>query len=163
MENYKKYIREGKGRCDLTDLYANPQIFNSVIEDMCKPFLDQKINKVVALDALGFVFGTRVAEKLNAGLVLARKEGKIGVETQSTSFTDYTKKEKSFEIAIDAICKNDRVLIVDNWSETGSQLKAVIGLVERMGGNVIGATCFNIDKPIFKDPILSKYKLFSAN
>ena len=163
MNNYKKYIREGKGRCDLTDLYANPQIFKSVIEDLSKPFLDQKINKVVALDALGFVFGARVAEKLNAGLVLARKEGKIGIKIQSISFTDYTKKEKSFEIAVDAINKDDRVLIVDDWSETGSQLKAVINLVEKMNGIVVGATCFNIDKPVFKDPTLSIYKLFSAN
>jgi len=163
MGNYKKYIREGKGRCDLTNLYANPQIFNSVIEDMSKPFFDEKINKVVALDALGFVFGARVAEKLNAGLVLARKEGKIGIETQSISFTDYTKKEKSLEIADGVISKNDRVLIVDDWSETGAQLKATINLVEGMEGKVIGATCFNIDNPVFEDPVLSKYKLFSAN
>ena len=163
MENYKKYIREGKERCDLTDLYANPQIFNSVIENMTTPFLDQKINKVVALDALGFVFGSRVAEKLDTGLVLARKEGKIGIKTQSISFTDYTKKEKSFEIAVDAISKDERVLIVDDWSETGAQLKATVSLVESMGGIVIGASCFNIDKPVFEDPILLKYKLVSAN
>ena len=163
MENYKKYIREGKERCDLTDLYANPQIFNSVIENMTTPFLDQKINKVVALDALGFVFGSRVAEKLDSGLVLARKEGKIGIKTQSISFTDYTKKEKSFEIAVDAISKDERVLIVDDWSETGAQLKATVSLVESMGGIVIGASCFNIDKPVFEDPILLKYKLVSAN
>ena len=162
MTDYKKYIREGKGRSDLTGLFANPEILNSAIEDMAKPFLDQKINKVVALDALGFIFGTRIAEKLNVGLVLVRKSGKIGVKTKSISFTDYTKTEKSFEIAVDAIKPNDKVLIVDDWSETGSQLKATITLVESIEGNVIGVSCFNIDKPVFNDSVLSKYKLYSA-
>ena len=163
MKDYKKYIKEGKTRSDLTNLYSNPEVFNSVINDMSQPFLDKGITKVVALDALGFVFGARISEKLNTGLVLARKKGKIEIESKSISFTDYTKKEKSLEIAVGVINKNDKVLMVDDWAETGAQLRAVASLVEEMGGTVVGATCFSIEKIIFEDPTLSKYRLHSVN
>lgn len=162
MQDYKKYIREGKNRCDLTNLFIEPQVFNAVIDDMAEPFLSQQIDKVVALDALGFVFGIRVAEKLNVGLVLIRKSGKIGVEAKSISFTDYTKQEKVFEIAVDAVKLNDKILIVDDWAETGSQLKATTTLIESMGGEIVGVSCFNIDERVFNDPFFQKYKLRSV-
>ncbi len=162
MENYRDYITEGKGRSDLTKLFANQKVFSSVIEDMSKPFLGAKIDRVVGLDALRFIFAARVAEKLNVGLVLARKSGKLSVPSQQISFTDYTKTNKSFEIANNAINSGEKILIVDEWSETGSQLKAAIKLVESMKGTVVGVSCFNIDNAVYKDIELSKYKLYSV-
>jgi adenine phosphoribosyltransferase len=162
--DYKKYIRENatKKRCDLTLLLGNHQLFNSLIKDMAKPFLSSKVDKVVALDATGFIFGTGVAQALKVGLCLIRKPGKIAWDTKSTFYTDYTKERKGFEIAKDAISPNENILIVDDWSETGAQLKAAIFLVEQAKGNVIGISCANIDDRVKGDKIISKYKLSSA-
>ncbi|MDX9973180.1 MAG: phosphoribosyltransferase family protein [FCB group bacterium] len=162
LTNYRDYVRPGKGRCDLSGILADPEAMTSLTEDMSAPFLEVAIDKVVALDAIGFVFGARIAQRLNTGLVLMRKPGKLSVETRSISFSDYTKTDKSFEIAADAIKPNESVLIVDDWSETGAQLKAAAALVESIGGKVVGLTCINIDSPVCKDEALSKYRMHSV-
>jgi adenine phosphoribosyltransferase len=110
---------------------------------------------------LGFVFGSRVAQELNVGLVLFRKEGKIPVEKKTVSFVDYTKIPKKFEVVSDVITPGDKILIVDEWSETGSQLKAAISLVKQCGGIVTGISCFNVDTPVKKDKELLDYKIYS--
>ena len=91
-----------------------------------------------------------------------RKEGKVPVEKESVSFVDYSKNTKTFEIAFNALNQGDRVLLVDEWSETGSQLKAAISLVNKMGAEVVGISCFNLDENVEADPELSKYKLYSV-
>lgn len=58
--------------------------------------------------------------------------------------------------------KNENVLIVDDWSETGAQLKAAIALVEQAQGNIIDITCANIDNQVKQDAVISKYKIYSA-
>ena len=162
--NLKKYIREmgGKNRVDLTLLTADPSALRQLIKSMAQPFLTSKIDKVVALEANGFIFGAGVALELNAGLVMIRKGDNIPWTTKSVEFTDYTSKTKRFEIASDAIKPNDNILIVDDWSETGSQLIAAISLVERMSGIVTGIACLNIDPQARADKILSNYNLFSV-
>ncbi len=130
MIDYTKYISGKKESIDMTKLLLDPVIFNSLIDDMRKPFLNKKIDKVVAIDAMGFVFGSRIAEKLGIGLVLIRKDGKIGIETKSISFTDYSKTEKSLEIATIALKGGEKILLVDDWAETGTQLKTAIKLIE---------------------------------
>ena len=162
MIDYTKYISGKKELIDMTKLLLDPVIFNSLIEDMCKPFLNKKIDKVVAIDAMGFVFGARIAEKLGVGLILLRKGGKIGVATKSLSFTDYSKTEKSLEVATVALKAEERVLIVDEWSETGTQLKTAIKLIESSGGKVIGISCVSIDDEIKKDSTISKYMIYSV-
>jgi len=153
---------DGKNRCDLTQLVANPTALQHLIRSMAQPFLASRIDKVVALEAIGFIFGAGVAVELNAGLVLVRKKGKIPWATKSGEFTDYTNKKKWFEIANDAIQPKNNVLIVDDWSETGAQLKAAISLVESMGGVVSGIACLNIDPRARKDRTLSNYRLLSV-
>jgi len=162
--NYKKYIREkkSKNRCDLTLLLNNYQVLNSLIKDMATPFLSSRVNKVVALGAMGFIFGTGVAQELKVGLCIIRKLNKIAWDTKSTFFTDYTKERKGVEIAKDAILPNENILIVDDWSETGAQLKAAIFLVEQAKGNIIGISCANIDNRAKNDKMISKYKLNSV-
>ncbi len=162
--NYKKYIREHKekNRCDFTLLLGNYQLFDSLIKDMAQPFLSSKVDKVVGLEAMGFIFGAGIAQELKAGLCLIRKPNKIAWNIKSTEFTDYSKEKKIFEIASDAILPNENILIVDDWSETGAQLKAAIFLVEQLKGNIIGITCAHIDNRAKNNPEISKYKLHSA-
>ena len=86
---------------------------------------------------------------------------KIPVAKESVSFTDYSNTAKEFEVAIGSIKSGDKILIVDEWAETGAQLKAAISLVEKCGGEVVGATCFNVDAQVRKLEELSHYTLFS--
>ena len=160
--DYSKYIVEGKGRCDLSLLFKNPVAFNNAVEEMVKPFRDSNITCVAALDALGFVFCTAVAQKLGVGLVLVRKGGKTSVDSESVSFTDYSNMEKKLEIVAGTIVPGERILLVDDWSETGAQLKAALSLLEKMEGAVLGVSCFNIDASVKDDPSLQKYHLHSV-
>ncbi len=161
--DFKKYVRDVKGRSDLTDIFIDPVVFSSVIAEMAKPFLNERVDKVVALDALGFVFGSRIAEEFNAGLVLMRKSGKLAIDKKiSVPFVDYSGTNKTFEIPVGVINDGDQTLIVDDWSETGTQLKVAVELVESVGGKVMGITCFNIDKEVRADIRFSKYRLSSV-
>ncbi len=161
--DYSSYITEGRGRCDLSLLLRDPKVFANVIEEMTQPFVSSSVDAVAALDALGFVFGTAVAQKLGVGLILVRKEGKISVERDSLRFTDYSGTEKGFEITKGVVKAGQRILVVDEWSETGAQLRAAAILLERVGAMVVGISCFNIDKPVLSDQELQKYKLHSVN
>lgn len=161
IESFENYI-QGKGRKDLTLLFKEKDAFEWVVNEMVKPFASSGITKVVGLDALGFVFVSPVAMKLNTGFALLRKGGKVPVEKESISFTDYSGTEKTFEIASNAIDKGDKVLIVDEWSETGAQMKAAISLLEKIGAEVIGFTCFNVDENVENDPDLANYKIHSV-
>lgn len=162
MENeFTKYI-QGKGRKDLTLLFSDHDAFQKVVSQMAEPFISSGITKVIGLDALGFVFVAPIAQKLNIGFALLRKEGKVPVEKESISFTDYSNTTKSFEIASNAINTGDQVLLVDEWSETGSQMKAAIELVEKLGAKVIGITCFNIDQKVRDNSEFAKYQLYSV-
>jgi len=76
-----------------------------------------------------------------------------------TSFVDYSKNRKTFEINKNSIKKGDRVLIVDEWIETGTQLKASIKLVEKLGGEVIGISALNVDKNDKTRLLFEKYNL----
>jgi adenine phosphoribosyltransferase len=66
------------------------------------------------------------------------------------------------EIAVDALGAGDRVLIVDDWSETGEQLRAAITLIERLGGTVVGAAFVRAEHAVRQDPSLSRYRLHSV-
>ena len=121
-----------------------------------------KIDKIVALDALGFVLGSAMANKLETGLVLARKGGKLPRKQKNLLkqfFTDYTKTKKLFEISKNAIKKGDKILIVDEWIETGAQVKAVIKLVEKAQGKIIGISVLSAEKNTKTKILFDKYNL----
>ncbi len=162
--DYKDYIRGQKGqkRVDMTLLFKNLQIFESLIKDMIDPFKDAKIDKVAAIDAMGFIFGTSVAKALDVGLALIRKRNTIAWSVKSNEFSDYSGITKELEIADDAVQPGDHILIIDDWSETGTQLRTAIKLVEQAGGIVSGASLVHIDEKVLRDKKLSKYKLHSA-
>lgn len=153
---------KGKNRCDLTQLLREPSVFSSLINDMAEPFHSRGISSVVALDAMGFGLGGAVAHLLKAGLVLARKKGRSAWTAESVKFSDYSATEKSLEIVTDALKPNDNVLIVDDWSETGAQLKAAIQLIEKFGAAVVGISCINIEQKVKDDKAFNNYELYSV-
>ena len=160
---YDQYInKKTSGRCDITPLFENPEVFSRLLNDMIKPFKKVQFNKIVGLEALGFIIGGALAQKKKVGFVPIRKEGKLpGIKNTvlKTSFVDYTKTSKSFEINKSAIKKGDKILLVDDWVETGSQMKAAIKLIEKLGGKIIGISVINSHKNKQTKILFDKYNL----
>lgn len=149
-------------RCDVTPLFENPIVFNNLIKDLVKPFKKVSFNKIVAIDALGFILGGAIAIKLKKSLVIIRKEGKLPnlkEDLVNISFKDYTNKYKSFEMIKNSIKSEDKILLVDEWIETGAQIKAAIALIEQLGGNVIGISSIYSEKNSSTDILFTKYNL----
>jgi len=160
-EYYDKYVNKKTTlRYDVTPVFQNPKVFSNLITDLIKPFHGTKFNVIVGLDALGFVIGGAMAHTLKISFVPMRKGGKLpGIKGTviRTSFIDYTKKKKTFEMNKGAIKKGDKVLIVDEWIETGSQIKSAIKLIEKQSGKVIGITSLCAEKTPKTRILFEKY------
>lgn len=115
-------------------------IFSEVIKDIAKPFKKLKFDKVMAIDMKGLIYGSVVAEKLKVGFVPILKGGKIKHRERiiKQDFVDYSGKEKGIEIFKDSIKKGDKILLVDDWFDSGNTGRAAIKLIEERGGKVIG-------------------------
>lgn len=95
-----------------------------------------KIDKVIGVESRGFLFGTMLAKRLQAGFVLARKPGKLPYKTVSQTYAlEYG--EDTVEMHIDSIKKGERVLIHDDVLATGGTAQAVCKLVEKLGGEIV--------------------------
>lgn len=123
---------------DPSRLYCNPQALADCVQDLVGPFQDDSIDVVAGIDAMGFILGASVATKLGKGFLAIRKAGHLCVETQSQNYSDYTGREKTMEVRLDVLKPGVRVLLVDQWIETGGTMKAAIQLVERLGATVVG-------------------------
>jgi len=160
MRNYLQLIdthTQGP-RSDVTPLFADYKAFSSLVEDLIEPFLQVAFDYVIGIDALGFIVGAALALRAKKGFVSIRKGGKLPVQTHSVDFVDYTGQIKSLELRADAIAAGTKVLIVDEWIETGAQIKAAIELVERQGGIVVGIATINIDDNAETRLIREKYQ-----
>ena len=121
---------------DITTLLQDPAAFRAACDEFYNRYKDMDIDKVVGIDARGFVFGAVLAYKLNVGFVPVRKKGKLPAETVSESYSlEYGKD--ILEMHADAIQKGERIIIVDDLIATGGTIAATIKLVEELGGGVV--------------------------
>jgi len=140
----KKYLIEAKRIMKEESDYlipSNAEVFRKITNDFAMPFRNKGINKVVAVDMKGLMYGPAVATKLNVSFVPILKGGKIkdrekALETKK--LIDYSGKEKYFEAFKDSIKKGDNVLSVDDWFDSGNTGKEIIKLIEKLGGKVAG-------------------------
>ena len=163
-EDYKKYIISTGTivRCDVTPLFENPKMFHSLVRDLTKGFNKKDFDKVIALDALGFVLGSAIAYKFKKPLVLVRKTGKLPYKKNKLvrrEFIDYTKKKKGFEMKKDSIKRGDKILIVDEWIDTGTQIENAIKLVEKLGGKIIGIASISVKENDLIKKLSEKYPI----
>ena len=141
----------------MTPLFADPIAFAQLITDLSEPFTAAAIDYVAGIDALGFVLGVAIALRLNRGFISIRKRGKLPVAVRSAEFVDYTGEKKALEIRKGILKPDDRVLIVDEWIETGAQVQAAIDLVEQEGGIIVGVAAINIDNHPIVERLREKY------
>jgi len=121
---------------DITTLLQDPAAFRAACDAFYNRYKDMKIDKVVGIDARGFVFGAVLAYKLGVGFVPVRKKGKLPAKAICKSYSlEYG--QDTLEMHADAIEKSERILIVDDLIATGGTISAAIKLVESLGGEVV--------------------------
>ena len=122
---------------DITPLLRDPHALKAAVDQMSEPWLDQDVDLVAAMEARGFMFGAAMAIRLSAGFVPVRKEGKLPWKTRQTTYSlEY--REDILHIHEDAVSRGQKVLVVDDVIATGGTARAVVDLVQQLGGEVVG-------------------------
>lgn len=147
MEDLKNIIRDvpdfpKKGIIfkDITTLLADAKSYQRMVDLLSHRYIGQHIDKVVGVEARGFIFGSVLAYKLGAGVVLVRKPGKLPSDTFSKTY-DLEYGTDTLEIHTDAIKPGEKVLIADDLLATGGTMAAVVDMVTSMGGDIVEC-CF---------------------
>jgi adenine phosphoribosyltransferase len=148
----KDYIRtiadfpqEGILFRDVTTLFADPRGFRMAIDQLLTPYVGERIDKVAALEARGFILGGAIAHQLSRGFVPIRKKGKLPGATIAQEYKlEYG--EAIMEVHDDALQPGEQVLLVDDLLATGGTAEAGIRLIERLGASVVGCA-FVVDLP----------------
>ena len=122
---------------DITPLLGDPAAFSTAVDAIVVSFGRGSIDKVVGIEARGFIVAAPVAYHFGAGFVPLRKPGKLPYETVSESY-DLEYGQETLEIHVDAFSPGDRVLIVDDVLATGGTARAACNLVEKAGAKVAG-------------------------
>jgi len=141
LKNYFRIVpdfpKQGINFIDITTLLKDKVALNEALEELYSKVLDLKIDKVVAIESRGFIFGSLLAYKLNAGFVPVRKPGKLPAEKISESYSlEYG--TDTLEIHKDAIEPGEKILIHDDLLATGGTVEAVCKMVEKLGGEISG-------------------------
>ena len=123
---------------DPTSIYINGDAFHDLLNDLVLDLVNVKCDVVAGLDAMGFVLGTALATRLNVGFLPIRKAGKLCVDTDSVTFSNYSGRIQDMEVRFPAFAGGTRVLLVDQWIETGGTMDGAIRLVKRQEGIVAG-------------------------
>jgi adenine phosphoribosyltransferase len=122
---------------DITPLLQDGEAFKYAIDAMCEPFLENKPDIIVGIDARGFILSAAMAYRLGTGLTLIRKKGKLPPKTICQDYTlEYA--TNTIEMKEDAIQKGQKILIVDDVLATGGTMEATCKIVEKLGGEIIG-------------------------
>lgn len=122
---------------DVTPLLADPRAFRTVIDAIVAGVGDDRVDKVVGIEARGFILAAPVAYECGAGFVPARKAGKLPHDTHAVAY-ELEYGSETLEMHLDGIGEGDRVLIVDDVLATGGTAHAAVEMVESLGGEVIG-------------------------
>jgi adenine phosphoribosyltransferase len=120
---------------DITTLLGDAKSYQQMIDLMAHRYIGKKIDKVVGVEARGFIIGAALAYKLGAGVVLVRKPGKLPFKTFKKTY-DLEYGTDTLEIHTDAIKPGENILIADDVLATGGTMGAVVDMVKSLGGNI---------------------------
>jgi adenine phosphoribosyltransferase len=123
---------------DITPVLSDPGLFRASIDLFLERCRGREIDKIVGIDARGFVFGSAVAYELGVGFVPIRKRGKLPYRTEIAKYSlEYGEAE--MEMHTDAVTEGERVVLVDDLLATGGTSAAAAALIRNAGGNLIEA------------------------
>ena len=128
------------GHADFAAVWRDPVLVRGLGPALASPFADAAVTAVVGVEARGFVLGALVAEALGVGLVLARKPGSVHPGATSATGADLDWRGRTVELRVSraAVRRGERLLVVDDWVETGSHVRTLAGLVQSLGAVVAG-------------------------
>jgi len=123
---------------DITPILKDGPLFRASVDlflDQCR---ERKIDKVVGIDARGFLFGSAVAYELGIGFVPLRKKGRLPYKTESAKYSlEYGEAE--MELHIDAITRGEQIVLIDDLLATGGTSASAATLIEKVGGELVAA------------------------
>ena len=136
IRDIKDFPKKGIVFKDITPLLGDPQTFNMTINLLADRYIGRHIDRVVGVEARGFILGAALAYKLNAGLILIRKPGKLPAETLKASYAlEYG--VDTLEVHCDALVPGSQVVLVDDVIATGGTICAAIDLVQKMQCDIV--------------------------
>ena len=167
--NLKSKIREipdwpkpGVNFKDITTLLEDAEAFKQAVDLLAGQFMGEKIDKVVGIDARGFLLAAPVAYKLHTGLAIVRKKGKLPSRCLAQEYTlEYA--SNTIEMHDDAIKPEEKIILIDDLCATGGTALAACDLIEKLGGKIIGMG-FLVDLPFLNGSKKIKdrgYELYS--
>lgn len=126
---------------DITPVLGDAKLLSEAIDGMAEVVAGKHVDKVVGIDARGFIFGSMLAQKLGIGFVPARKKGKLPWKTRGLDYAlEYG--TASLEIHEDAITPGEQVLLADDLLATGGTAGAALELMKQSGASIIGSVFF---------------------
>lgn len=147
---------------DPTSIYINGEAFHDLLDDLVADLKGVKADVVGGLDAMGFVLGAALATRLGIGFLPIRKAGKLCVDTDRVSFSNYSGRTQDMEMRLPAFASGTKVLLVDQWIETGGTMDGAIRLVERQGGKVVALAAVAIEEKEVTNAYREKYVCVSG-
>jgi len=138
IRDIKDFPKKGIVFKDITPLLGDPQTFNMTINLLADRYIGRHIDRVVGVEARGFILGAALAYKLNAGLILVRKPGKLPAETLKAAY-ELEYGVDILEVHRDALVPGSQVILVDDVIATGGTICAAIDLVRKMQCDIVEA------------------------
>ncbi|MDX2004783.1 MAG: phosphoribosyltransferase family protein [Meiothermus sp.] len=144
-------------RCrDITPIFADPEAFATMLDDLQRGL--PEFDLVVGVEALGFVLASAIAVRTGKGLIPIRKAGKLPVRADAITLPEVRGQARTLELRAGAIPPGSRLLLVDDWIKTGTQVAGAIELLERQLGTVAAVVSLNIDENELTRPLLARYR-----
>lgn len=123
---------------DITPILGNGKLFRAAIEAFLEQCRGKQVDKIVGIDARGFLFGSAVAYDLGVGFVPLRKKGRLPYKTESAKYSlEYGEAE--MELHVDAIEPGEKIVLIDDLLATGGTAASAAALIKKMGGDLLEA------------------------
>src|SRR3954452_21183492 len=123
---------------DITPILGNGKLFRLAIEAFLEQCRGKQIDKIVGIDARGFLFGSAVAYELGVGFVPLRKKGRLPYKTESAKYSlEYGEAE--MELHVDAIVRGEKIVLIDDLLATGGTSASAAALIRKVGGELLEA------------------------
>lgn len=137
IRNVPDFPQPGIQFKDITPVLADGRLFDSTIRHLLADIPQGSVDKIVGIDARGFIFGAAVAHRLGAGFVPVRKKGKLPWQTHEQSY-ELEYGSSTVAVHTDAVASGERILLVDDLLATGGTAGAALQLLSRLGARIVG-------------------------